>query len=248
MVVLQSFSQQAMPMTLTDVARANGLTVATARRAVLTLEKLGYLGRHERRFVLRPRVLSLSAGYLTTVRRPFQPFVERIVRELHGSASVAVLDGGHVICVAYASTHPPGDMRRGAGVRWPVYATAAGRVLVALQPIQVIRAYVSQSPVRLSILRADSTVDGWRAMLRHVRKDGYAVVRNGVEDESSSLAVPVFAPNGTAVAALEWSRSTGASEAAIRKQYLPEVQRARHRVETMLGEVPDLVASLTASM
>ena len=85
-------------------------------------------------------------------------------------------------------------------------------------------------------------------MLRHVRKDGYAVVRNGVEGESLSLAVPVFAPNGTAVAALEWSGSTDATEAAIRKQYLPEVQRARHRIETMLMEVPDLVASLTASM
>ena len=129
MVVLQSFSQQALPMTLSEVARANGLTVATARRAVLTLEKLGYLGRNERRFVLRPRVLSLSAGYLTAVRRPFQPFVEGIVRERQGSASVAVLDGGHVICVAYASTSPPGDVRRGAGARWPVHATAAGRVL-----------------------------------------------------------------------------------------------------------------------
>jgi hypothetical protein len=39
MVVLQSFSQQALPMTLSEVARANGLTVATARRAVLTLER-----------------------------------------------------------------------------------------------------------------------------------------------------------------------------------------------------------------
>src|SRR5688572_32981995 len=80
MVVLQSFSQVSTPMTLSEVARANGLNVATARRAVLTLEKMGYLARNERRFVLRPRVLSLSAGYLTTVRRPFQPFVERIVR------------------------------------------------------------------------------------------------------------------------------------------------------------------------
>lgn len=247
MIVLQSFSQESMPMTLSEVARANGLTVATARRAVLTLEKLGYLGRNERRFVLRPRVLSLSAGYLTAVRRPFQPFVEGIVREVHGSASVAVLDSGYVICVAYASANPPGDARRGAGACWPVHATAAGRVLLSLQPMQAIRAYLSQGPVRRSILRADSTLDGWRAMLRRVRKDGCAVVRSEVDDESRSLAVPIFAPNGTAVAALEWSGSTDASEAAIRKQYLPEVQRASHRIGAMLVEVPDLVASLTAT-
>jgi IclR family pca regulon transcriptional regulator len=247
MVVLQSFSQQALPMTLSEVARANGLTVATARRAVLTLEKLGYLGRNERRFVLRPRVLSLSAGYLTAIRRPFQPFVDGIVRELQGSASVAVLDGGHVICVAYASTNPPGDVRRGAGVRWPVHVTAAGRVLLSFQPMQAIRAYSSQGPVRRSILRADGTLDGWRAMLRRVREDGCAVVRGSMDDESLSLAVPVFAPDGTAVAALEWSGSTDASEAAARTQHLPEVQRASHRIEAMLGEVPDLVASLTPS-
>jgi IclR family pca regulon transcriptional regulator len=41
MVVLQSFSQQALPMTLSEVARANGLTVATARREVLTLKHWG---------------------------------------------------------------------------------------------------------------------------------------------------------------------------------------------------------------
>src|SRR5687767_5874525 len=92
LAVLQAFSQESKPMTLTEVARANGLNVATARRAVLTLEKMGYLGRNERRFVLRPRVLSLSAGYLTAVRRPFQPFLEEIVRDVHGSASVSVLD------------------------------------------------------------------------------------------------------------------------------------------------------------
>jgi IclR family pca regulon transcriptional regulator len=247
MVVLQSFSQQAMPMTLSEVARANGLTVATARRAVLTLVKMGYLGRNERRFVLRPRVLSLSAGYLMTVRRPFQPFVEGIVRELQGSASVVVLDGGHVICVAYASTHPPGDVRRGAGAVSPLHATAAGRVLLSLQPMQVIRAYVSQGPVRRSILRADSRLDGWRAMLRRVREDGCAVVRSDVDNESLSLAVPVFAPNGAAVAALEWSGSTDASQAAVCTQHLPEVHRASHRIEAMLVEVPDLVASLIPS-
>ena len=247
LVVLQSFSRESRPMTLSEVARANGLTVATARRAVLTLEKMGYLGRNERRFVLRPRVLSLSAGYLAAVRRPFQPFVEGIVRELQGSASVSVLDGGHVICVAYASTNPAGDVRRGAGVRRPVHETAAGRVLLSLQPSQVIRAYVAQGPVRRLILRADSTRDGWRAMLRRVRTDGCAVVPNDVDGDSLSLAVPVFAPNGTAVMALEWSGSTDTSEAAIRTQHLPEVQRARHRIEAMLVEVPDLVASLTTT-
>ena len=245
MVVLQSFSRVSTPMTLSQVARANGLSVATARRAVLTLEKMGYLGRNERRFVLRPSILSLSAGYLTAVRRPFQPFVEGIVRELRGSASIAVLDSDHVICVAHASKHPTGDAR--AGARWPLHATAAGRLLLSLQPTQAIQAYLSQGSFQRATRRTNGTPDGWRTMLRRVRKDHCAFVLNEPHDESLSVAVPIFAPTGSVVAALEWSGVTDADEALVRTQHLPVLQRVNHRIETMLSEFPDLVASLMTS-
>src|SRR5688500_10150117 len=184
MVVLQSFSQVSTPMTLSEVARANGLNVATARRAVLTLEKMGYLGRNERRFVLRPRVLSLSAGYLTAVRRPFQPFLEEIVRDVHGSASISVLDSGYVISLAHASQKPPSDVRRGAGSRCRVHATAAGQVLLSFQPMHVIHAYLSQGLVRRSVVRAQPPPAVWRTMFGRIREDGYAFVRDVLEEES----------------------------------------------------------------
>ena len=246
MVVLQSFSQVSRPMTLSEVARANGLSVATARRAVLTLEKMGYLGRNERRFVLRPRVLSLSAGYLTAVRRPFQPFVEAIVRELRGTASIAVIDSGYVICVAFASRSPTADVRAGAGARCPVHATAAGRVLLSLQPTQAIHAYLSQGLPRRPTQRTQITPGGWRTMLRRVRRDRCALVHNEADDRSLSLAIPVNAPAGTVVAALEWSGVTDAEAPNVRKHRLAVLQRARHRIEAMLLEFPDLVASLMA--
>lgn len=247
LVVLQSFSQESRPMTLSEVARANGLTVATARRAVLTLEKMGYLGRNERRFVLRPTVLSLSGGYLPAVRRPFQPFVEGIVRELRGSAAVAVLDRRCVISVAYASKTPTSDVGRGAGACYPVHATAAGRLLLSLQPMQAIQAYLSQGPVRRSTLRTQITRGMSKTTLRRVRKDGCAFVRDEIDDESLSVAIPVFAPNGSVLAALEWSGAVADDEAAVRRQHLPVLQRASHRIGAMLLEVPDLVASLMAS-
>ena len=84
-------------------------------------------------------------------------------------------------------------------------------------------------------------------MLRRIRKDSCALIRNEADDDSLSLAIPVFAPNGTPVAALEWSGSTDADDAAVRKQHLPALQRASDRIEAMLLEVPDLVASLMAS-
>ena len=247
LAVLQSFSQASRPMTLTEVARANGLNVATARRAVLTLEKMGYLGRNERRFVLRPRVVALSAGYLTAVRRPFQPFLEEIVGEANGSAAFSVLDHGYVICLAHASTGRSTDVRRGAGGRCRVHATAAGQVLLSLQPMHVIHAYLSHGLFRRSMLRTQTPVAMWRTILERVREDGYAFVRDELDDQSLSLAIPVSAPDGTVVATLEWSGRTGSDEGSVPRQYLPLLQRVGHGIETMLSEVPDLVASLTAA-
>jgi len=45
-------------LTLTDVAQATGLARATARRALITLEHLGYVESYGRVFRLTPRVLA----------------------------------------------------------------------------------------------------------------------------------------------------------------------------------------------
>ena len=51
--VLQTFSREHPQLTLSEVAVLTGLTPATARRSLHTLEMLGYVGRTGRRFLLR---------------------------------------------------------------------------------------------------------------------------------------------------------------------------------------------------
>ena len=51
-------------MTLSEVARATGLTRAAARRFLLTLTALGYVRNDGRDFSLRAKVLELGYAYL----------------------------------------------------------------------------------------------------------------------------------------------------------------------------------------
>jgi IclR family pca regulon transcriptional regulator len=48
------------PQTLSQVARATGITRAAVRRFLLTLEQLGYVRQRDGRFALTPRVLELG--------------------------------------------------------------------------------------------------------------------------------------------------------------------------------------------
>jgi IclR family pca regulon transcriptional regulator len=145
--VLQTFSRENPQLTLSEVAPSPELTPATARRSLHTLEMLGYIGRNGRRFLLRPRVLAIGAGYLSAINAEIvlQPFLQEIVNEVGGSASVTVLDETDIVYIAHASLNRAIRLTAGAGSRYPVYPTSMGRVLMAFQPETVVTAYFRQA-------------------------------------------------------------------------------------------------------
>ena len=91
--VLQTFSGEYPQLTLSEVAALTGLTPATARRSLHTLEELGYVGRTGRRFLLRPKVLAIGTGYLSARigEAPTRPAVLRNVAG--GTLAMAITYG-----------------------------------------------------------------------------------------------------------------------------------------------------------
>ncbi|MGW4406970.1 IclR family transcriptional regulator domain-containing protein [Nonomuraea sp. NPDC004702] len=104
--VIRAFSAAAPELTLSQVARATGLSRAAARRFLVTLADLGHVRNDGRLFALTPRVLELGYAYLSGLSLPevAGPHLERLAAEVHESASVAVLDGEDVVYVARVAT------------------------------------------------------------------------------------------------------------------------------------------------
>src|SRR5919112_1894938 len=148
--VLQSFSRERSQMTLSEVAAVTRLSAATVRRSLHTLESLGYVGRTGRRFLLRPKVLGLSTGFLSAINAEvvLQPYVQEVVNEVGGSSSVTILDDLDIVYLAHASQNRAIRLTAGAGARYPAYATAMGRVLLAFQPEPIVEAYFREAPLR----------------------------------------------------------------------------------------------------
>ena len=70
LAVIRAFDADHPQLTLSDVARATGLTRAAARRFLLTLVELGYVRTDGRLFSLRPRVLDLGYADLSSTPLP----------------------------------------------------------------------------------------------------------------------------------------------------------------------------------
>jgi IclR family transcriptional regulator, pca regulon regulatory protein len=96
LAVIRAFGPGSPRMTLSEVAQQTGLTRAGARRILLTLQTLGYVGADDRQFFLTPQVLQLGYSYLSSM--PLwdvaQPLMEALVERVHESCSVSVLLAG----------------------------------------------------------------------------------------------------------------------------------------------------------
>lgn len=106
LAVIRAFDADHSQLTLSEVARATGLTRAAARRFLLTLVELGYMRTDGRLFSLRARILELGYAYLSSLSLPevAQPHMESLVAQVHESCSLSVLDGDEVV---YVARYPP---------------------------------------------------------------------------------------------------------------------------------------------
>jgi IclR family pca regulon transcriptional regulator len=215
LAVIRAFGAQRPSLTLSEAANAAGISRAAARRLLLTLERLGYVGTEDgRRFALRPAVLDLGFAYLASL--PWWQEAQRLVGPLalrigHPCA-VGVLDGAEIRYVAYAQPAPVPGLERSVGTRLPAHATAIGRVLLAGMPEAEAAAILGgRSLPRLTPL---TETDPARLLLslEEVRRAGACLVDQELRLGLRSLGVPIMDRAGVARAAM--SASFGVAEPA----------------------------------
>jgi IclR family pca regulon transcriptional regulator len=204
LAVIRTLGSEARRMTLADVARKAGLARATARRALITLEVLGYVESDGRSFALTPRVLALGQSYLSSSSFPraVQPLLERLAETIHESCWAAILDGDEVVMVASARTNRILSAGMSIGSRLPAFCTALGRVLLAGLPNDEIDAYLGRLTPRKYTQRTITEPAAIRRAIIETREAGYALADSEVESGLCSIAVPVINPGGRTIAAL----------------------------------------------
>jgi IclR family transcriptional regulator, pca regulon regulatory protein len=241
LAVIRAFDAEHPQLTLSEVARATGLTRAAARRFLLTLVELGYMRTDGRLFSLRPRVLELGYAYLSSLSLPevAQPHMEALVAQVHESCSMSVLDGDEVVYVARVPTKRIMTVAISVGTRFPAYATSMGRVLLAAQPAAWLDDYLASTELRPLTRRTITDPAKLRATLARIVTQGFAIVDQELEEGLRSLAAPIHGENGSVIAALNVSAhaSRGSSE-VIRRELLPPLLDAARRIEADLRGGP----------
>lgn len=235
--VITAFGPNAPQLTLSDVARAAGLTRAAARRFLLTLVDLGYVRTDGKLFELTPRVLDLGYAYLSSISLPgvAEPHLEWLVHETGESSSMSVLDGLDIVYVARVPTSRIMTVAINVGTRFPAYATSMGRVLLAGLDEEQRASYLAKVHLdQLTELTVPSVAE-LRERLDEVRGQGYALVDQELEAGLRSLAVPVHDKRGRVVAAVNISSHVSRlTREKARREFLPLLLETASRIESDL--------------
>lgn len=238
LAVIRAFDAEHPALTLSDVARATGLTRAVARRFLHTLVELGYMRTDGRLFALRPKILELGYAYLSSLSLPeiALPHVEQLVEQVHESSSISVLDGDEVVYVARVPTKRIMTVAISVGTRFPAHATSMGRVLLAWRSAEWLDGYLASAKLPALTPHTIADAESLRAELAGVRERGWAMADQELEEGLRSVAAPIRDQTGEVVAAINVATNvsrTGTEE--LTGRIVPHLLAAARHIEQDLA-------------
>jgi DNA-binding IclR family transcriptional regulator len=192
--------------TVTTLAKAVGISRPTAFRLLHSLERTGLVDRVDNNYTLGWELARLGRRadpYAGLVARA-QPVLQELADKFNETTTLGVpnsQDGLDLIAEATSSRVLGVTSRNMLGKRWPLHASASGKVLLAEMPVEKV---LTLLPDTLEAYTAHTITDRKTLLkeLDQVREQGFGVTDNELEEGLLALSRPIQDASGTLVAIL----------------------------------------------
>jgi DNA-binding IclR family transcriptional regulator len=195
-----------------EMAQLTGLDRTTVYRLLDTLVQVGVVARdpQTRRYRLGLRTLDYAAAALDglEVRHVALSHLIDLERELvlepdgvERGIFVGVLDGPDIVLVEMGWTRSV-FARTGGRMRFPAYASAAGRCILAYASAAEREELLTHVPLSPRTPRTLTTLSEIESRLEQIRTLGYDTSDREVFSDLIAIAVPVLGRSGSALASI----------------------------------------------
>lgn len=224
---------------ISDIADKLGVAASTAHRIMAMLVYHGFALQDERHQYLAGPALSapvISSRHTKTVVDTARPILHTLMSRIGETVNLAARVGAHtrVLLTIEATTLHHIEDRTGAVLS--AHASAAGRALLALEPMELIeKLYRGKSPQLTGSGLSDSDFLELLDELEHTRRRGFATCTEEVNKGFSSIALPVVPQSGPPTALVV--STPPYRHAALRddKDKLDEIFNTRDTLENALS-------------
>lgn len=200
--ILELFTKEPAGLTKSDVARRLNRTVSEIFRMLLCLEERGYIGRVDdnERFRLTLKMFRMSLEFPPAKRLVSEalPLMQEVVRAVHQSCHLGVLEDGHVVIMAQVDSPISPGFHVKAGSIVDLMHAATGHVILAHLPPDACGRAIETWEQRTG-KRAPRNLN---AHMRNIREQGYEEHNSYEIRGVINITYPVLDEHGAAVAAL----------------------------------------------
>ena len=199
--VLECLAASEQPLSLTDIAAALGMAKSSVHQLLLALDARGYVQRRaDQRYGVGVKAWEVGCrATFVEIGRVAEPYMAELVRTVGEGAALAVLDGGHTVCIQIAESPQIVRVHRAVGERNPAHCVSNGLVLLATLTDDEVSALLPKKLERLTP-KTLATRTEVLAELAQIRQRGYAVCRGAWRLDVGGVAVAIRGPDHRAVA------------------------------------------------
>jgi DNA-binding IclR family transcriptional regulator len=210
--VLDLLGESEGPLGLADVCERMALHKSTAHRALMVLERCGLIERTpENRFRLGLKLYELGSRAVEQIdlRARVHPWFRRLSVQVGETVHLGVLQKTSVV---YLDKVEPNNRRvwlaSRIGTSNPVYCTAMGKAMLAFLPEDAAAEIIGKIRFTRFTHRTLMTPEALMRSLDRVRRRGYAIDDEEVEDGVRCIGAPILGESGHPMAAVSVSGPT----------------------------------------
>jgi DNA-binding IclR family transcriptional regulator len=232
---------------VSSLARTAGLPRATALRMIQTLEQEGFLLRipGDDRVLLGPELLRLARNTdeELLLREASRPIIGELVATIRETVTLSIVapDGGLDLV---SQVDAPAQLRPQSwvGQRFPLHASASGKILLATYDQQRLDRFLDQPLPRFTPATI-TTAQALRAELGRIDEQRYALSRDEEEEGLSGIATGIRGPGNQLLGVLTVSGPTQRLDRQRRRHAVDHLLRAADQIESVLqrGHEPPAV-------
>ena len=237
--ILDCFTQERTDLGVRELARLTGLSTSTTGRLLQEMKERGILRQNleTKTYTMGIRILNWSGVYLATldIRAVAMPIMTELQQLSRETISLYVLDGTDRVCVERLES--PQNVRIVArlGLRLPLYAGSAGKVILAFLDEAQREHILSTVPLQPFTQHTITDLNVLRAELVKIKRQGYASSHGEWIQDASGVAAPIYGPDRKVAGALTISGPTQRFNHEVIERYGRDAVNAAMDISRLLG-------------
>ncbi len=220
-----------------QLAELTGLTKSKVFRIIRTLEHLGYVdldADHASVLGRSAYLLGKRAEQQWSLSRAATPVLDELAALTLENVHLVVREGLHSLVLDVRISPQPIRMYAQVGRIGPLHAGGTPKVLLAYAPEDVVHKVLHSSLDQFTGTTV-SNADDLEDILQRIRTDGYHLALADLEEDTFSIAAPVFDHQGQVIAALSVAGPLMRLDSTKRRDFIHLVVNAARQLSRALG-------------